>query len=137
MSTTTQTIKQAIIDHLTAKRPSESITVSDAYARDEIEMPCLAVDVTGSEAHSVALQMVNRAEVMVTFRGHAGDEADGDVAAWIGEIELVLYDHAEMVRILNEAGVQFYEWIYGGSTQAWDGATVEVTFSAAIMFARI
>lgn len=135
--TTTQTIKDALISYLTANSPSESITIADANARDEIELPCLAVDVQGSEAHSVALQMVNRAEVMVTLRAHAGDEADASISEWIGAVEILLHDHEEMVRVMNESGVQFYEWVYGGSTQAWDASTVEVNFMASIMFARI
>ena len=135
--TTTQTVKEAMIAYLTANTPSTSITITDANARDEIEMPCLAVDLQGSEAHSVALQMVNRAEVAITLRAHAGDEADAEIDAWIGAIELLLHDHSQMVRVLNESGVQFYEWVYAGSVQTWDAATVEIEFRAQVMFARI
>lgn len=103
--TTTQTIKEALIAYLTANSPSESINIADANAREEIEMPCLAVDIQGSEAHSVALQMVNRAEVAITLRAHAGDEADAEINTWIGAIELLLHDHAEMVREIGRAHV--------------------------------
>lgn len=135
--TTTQTIKAALIAYLTENSPSESIKIADANAREEIEMPCLAVDIQGSEAHSVALQMVNRAEVAITLRAHAGDEADAQINSWIGAIELLLHDHTEMVRVMNESGVQFYEWVYSGSNQTWDAATVEIEFRAQVMFARI
>jgi hypothetical protein len=135
--TTTQRIKEQLISYLTENSPSEALAIADANAREEIEFPCIAVDVQGSEAHSVALPMVNRAEAVITLRAHAGDEADASINDWIGALENLLSNHVEMTRAMNESGVLFYEWIYNGSTQDWDAATVEINFAANIMFARI
>jgi hypothetical protein len=135
--TTTQRIKEQLISYLTENSPSEALAIADANAREEIEFPCIVVDVQGSEAHSVALPMVNRAEAVITLRAHSGDEADASINEWIGSLERLFFDHVEMTRAMNESGVLFYEWVYNGSSQDWDAATVEITFAANIMFARI
>lgn len=134
--TTAQRIKDALIDYLTINVPDESITVTDANARTVIEMPALAVDIQGSQAHSPALSMVNRAEVALVLRAHSGDEPEADIPAWIDQIESLLFDSSVMLDVINGSNVMIYEWIYNGSTQAWDEAVLEVSFSASVLFAR-
>jgi hypothetical protein len=134
--TTTQRIKDALIVLLDDNKPDESISVVDARQRVEIELPVLAVDVTGTAAHSVALSMVTQAEVQITLRHHSGDEAEADIPAWIDCIESLLHDKSRVIGTLNETRVIFYDWNYNGSTQDFDESVLEVSFTASILFAR-
>ena len=135
--TTTQRIKDSLVSYLTENSPSESITVTDATARETFTLPCLVVDIQGSAAHSAALHMVSTAEVMITLRAHTGDEPESNIAAWIDQLESLFFDQSAMVNSLNQDHVIFYDWIYNGSSQNWDESLLEVSFSAACTFGRI
>jgi hypothetical protein len=135
--TATQRIKDALITYLTANPPDESITVSDANARAAIVLPALAVDIQGAAAHSVALDMVTTAEVTITLRAHSGDEDDADIPAWIDQLESLFFDKSGMLDAINKSAVVCYDWNYNGSEQSWDESSLEVGFTAAVMFQRI
>lgn len=135
--TTTQRIKEALIAYLTANNPTSSIQIADAQKLEAIQLPCVAVDIQGPEPHSVALQMVKRGEVIATIRQHSGDASEIDVSPLAQKIDELFSNYEEMVRVLNESGVQFYEWVYSGPPQDWDASTLEISFMANIMFARI
>ena len=135
--TTTQRIKDTLVAYLTDHSPADSILVADANARETFTLPCLVVDIQGSAAHSVALHMVSTAEVTITLRAHTGDEPEADIAAWIDQLESLFFDQSAMVDALNQSQVIFWEWTYNGSSQNWDEALLEVTFTAACTFGRI
>ena len=135
--TTTQRIKDTLVSYLTDNSPDDSILVTDANARSVITLPCLAVDIQGSTAHSAALHMVSTADVSITLRVHTGDEPEADVAAWIDQLESLFFDQSAMVDALNQSHVMFWGWTYNGSVQNWDEALLEVTFTAACTFGRI
>ena len=42
-----------------------------------------------------------------------------------------------MIHALNQSQVIFWDWTYNGSSQNWDEALLEVTFTAACKFGRI
>jgi hypothetical protein len=131
--TTSQRIKIAVIAALNTYRPSDQIAVVDAKQRAEIDIPVLAVDITSAEAHSEALQHVERLGVQVILRCHAGD--DDDIDGWIDQIETLLTD-VSLMKALATDTVKVYSWVYGGSTQDWDESMLEVTFSAECLVAR-
>jgi hypothetical protein len=135
--TTTQRIKDALVSYLTDNSPADSILVTDANARTDLTLPCIAVDIQGSAAHSVALHMVSTADVSITLRAHTGDEPEADIAAWIDQLETLFFDQSAMVDALNQSQVIFWDWTYNGSVQNWDEALLEVTFTAACTFGRI
>ena len=135
--TTTQRIKDTLVAYLTDHSPADAILVADANARTALTLPCLAVDIQGSAAHSVALHMVSTAEVTITLRAHTGDEPEADIAAWIDQLESLFFDQSAMVDALNQSHVIFWDWTYNGSVQNWDEALLEVTFTAACTFGRI
>ena len=135
--TTTQRIKDALVAYLTDHSPADAILVADANAREPFTLPCLVVDIQGSTAHSAALHMVSTAEVTITLRAHTGDEPEADIAAWIDQIESLFFDQSAMLAALNQSQVIFWDWTYNGSSQNWDEALLEVTFTAACTFGRI
>lgn len=135
--TTTQRIKDTLVSYLTDHSPADSILVADATARETFTLPCLVVDIQGSAAHSAALHMVSTAEVTITLRAHTGDESEADIAAWIDQLESLFFDQSAMVDALNQPHVIFWDWTYNGSSQNWDEALLEVTFTAACTFGRI
>jgi hypothetical protein len=134
--TTTQRIKDALIELLSDNKPDESISVVDARQRAEIELPVLAVDVVGAAALSTTLSMVTQAEAQITLRHHSGDEDDADIPTWIDCIESLFHDKTSMINALGGDRVIFYDWNYNGSTQDFDESVLEVSFTASIMFAR-
>ena len=109
--TTTQRIKDTLVSYLTDNSPDDSIMVTDANARTALTLPCLAVDIQGS--------------------------TEADIAAWIDQIESLFFDQSAMIHALNQSQVIFWDWTYNGSSQNWDEALLEVTFTAACTFGRI
>ena len=135
--TSAQTIKDALIAHLSAHTPDEAIAIVDGKQREDLALPTLTVDCTGTEAHSSALSMVHRATVECVLRCHTGDEDDADIPAWIDAIESVLFDVSGCKAAITGDRVLTYDFIYGGSSQDWDEAVLEVSFSAEVLFARL
>jgi hypothetical protein len=133
---TTNRLKKAIIAHLEIVKPSEEITVSDATQRQQIELPCLAVGIAGAERHSVELQGVQKCQVEITLRCHAGDEAEANVDEWVDRIETALNDPSEIKALLDE-GIRMDFWDYHGATTEWDGSVMETTFNAESWVVRV
>jgi len=124
------------MDYLAQCGLDESLTIADADARAEMTLPVLAIDVSGMEAHSQALAMVHRAEVVITLRSHTGDDSEADVLAWSDQIESALHDSSSLAAVFSDAEMTVYEWIYAGSTTEWDESTSEVIFSASVLVQR-
>lgn len=134
--TAARQIKAAVIAYLGECDLDADISIVDADARAEIELPTLAVAVSGMEAHSTALNMVHRAEVSITLRSHAGDETETDIQTWSDQIESALHDSSGLAAVFSNAGLTVYEWTYAGAQTEWDEATSEVTFSASVLVQR-
>ena len=49
----------------------------------------------------------------------------------------MFFDQSSMIHALNQSQVIFWDWTYNGSSQNWDEALLEVTFTAACTFGRI
>lgn len=135
--TSTNQIKQALIAYLETCGLNESISIKDADARAEIQLPTLAVDIPGVEAHSVELPMVQRAQIEIILRSHVGDDTEDDVLEWSDQIETALHDISALRGVFSDASLNVYEWIYDGAKTDWDEATSEVTFSANILVQRL
>ena len=135
--TAAQRIKNALIAYLSDNSPDESIAVVDARQRAEIELPTMTVDVVATAAHSTALANVTQAQAQIILRCHAGDEAESDIPTWIDLMESYFFDKSLMIATCGNAdGLIFYDWNYNGSTQDFDDAILEVTFTADILFMR-
>jgi hypothetical protein len=133
---TTNRLKKAIIAHFEIVKPSDDITVSDATQREQIQLPCLAVGIAGAERHSVELQGVQKCQVEITLRCHAGDEAEANVDEWVDRIETALNDPSEIKALLDE-GIRMDFWDYHGATTEWDGSVMETTFAAESWVVRV
>jgi hypothetical protein len=135
--TTTQRLKESLRTYLATVNPApDDITVVDAKQRAEITLPTLAIDVPSAEPHSVSLAHVQRCDVEIVLRCHAGDESDADIDAWIDQLESALNDPTSIKSILDD-GIRMDHWLYQGSTQEWDESMLEVTFSAQCLVTRI
>ena len=134
--TTTQRLKYSLVSYLDANSPSASITVADSKQREDIDLPTLAVEVSGAESHSVALSHVQNCELTIKLRTHAGDEDDFDVDTWIDTIEVLLCDPTS-VKNAVQSDVQMDHWVYNGSDQEWDESVLEVNFEANCLVSRI
>lgn len=134
--TANRQIKNALIDYLTECNLDEYLTIYDAEQRAQIELPTLAVGVSGMEAHSQALSMVHRADVVITLRSHAGDDTETDVDTWSDLIESALHDSSKLAAVFSNAGLTVYEWTYAGSETTWDESTSEVAFTASVLIQR-
>ena len=135
--TATQQIKDQLIFYLGVNTPDDSISIVDARQRAEIELPTLTVDVVGTAAHSTTLSNVTTGQAQIVLRHHAGDESEADIPTWIDCLESLFFDKSAMVEILNTDGVLFFDWNYNGSTQDFDDAILEVTFTVDILFGRL
>jgi hypothetical protein len=134
--TAARLIKAAVIFYLGECELDEDISIVDADARAEIELPTLTVAVESMEPHSIALNMVHRAEVSITLRSHPGDDTETEIQTWSDQIESALHDSSGLAAVFSNAGITVYEWTYAGAETEWDEATSEVTFSASILVQR-
>jgi hypothetical protein len=115
---------------------SQGISIVDARQRADIDLPCLAIVVTGSEPHSVAFPQVQRCTIEMTIRCHAGD-ADTDIPnTWGGQIEEVI-QNPETMKAISNAEISIIHWAYNGSTDNWDESAYEVTFEASCLIQAI
>lgn len=133
--TTSQRLKLSLIAALSEVKPDESILVIDGKSRDALSLPCIAVDIASTDAHSEALQHVERVTLAITLRVHAGDESEGAIDSWIDQIETTLTDVSFMKAATSES-VNVYSWTYGGSIQEWDESILEVAFSVEALCSR-
>lgn len=133
--TTSQRIKLSLIAAISETKPDESISVVDAKSREVFILPCLAVDITSTEAHSEALQHVERVMLAATLRIHAGDAEDTPLDSWIDQIETTLMDVSLMKSVTSDM-LRVYSWTYGGSVQEWDENVIEISFSVEALCSR-
>ena len=134
--TTTQRLKDELNEYLLEMRPSASLSVVDSKQRAEVNLPTLAVEVSGVEPHSSVLPHVQRCQLTFKLRTHAGDESDYDIDSWIDQIESLLNDPSSIKQVVDET-VQIDYWIYNGSSQEWDESILEVNFEAECLCCRI
>ena len=134
--TTSQRLKSAIILALESNNPDPSINIVDAQIRSQIELPLIAVSVDSVEAHSEALQEVERVGITATFRIHVGDEEAGTIDEWIDSIEAILADE-EQIKTTGSGLLLIFSFVYQGSTQNWDESILEVNFTAESLCTRL
>lgn len=135
MNATAQKVKGLIIEHLREYFEGEELSVVDAKAITQIELPLIAVDIVSSEAHSPALPQVYNLAVDITLRDHAGDQsasADG----WKDSIESLTNDASGMMAIIQDQGVIPFQWLYAGSVEEWNENIVETRFSSSLICGR-
>lgn len=107
---------------------TQGITIVDGRQRDDVDLPCVAVVVTDSESHSVALPSYQRCSVEVTMRSHAGDSSTDTPDAWGAIIEESL-QNPQTMKSINNPEIQITHWAYNGTTEDWDESVHEVIFS--------
>ena len=134
--TTAQRLKGILIAYLTEQRPDADISVIDAKQRETPTVPALAVSVPGVTPHSEALYNVERCDVEMVLRVHAGDEDDIDIDAWIDDLESALNDPSAITSLGDETTLHIYHWVYNGSTQDFSDAYIDTTFSAECLVTR-
>lgn len=130
---TTDKLSNALVGIIEAVKPDASITVVDARAVDEIDLPTIAVDVAEPERHSLAIPGVMKCPVNVVLRAHSGDGKTRDeLKDWADAIEKVLNGPETVRDAITNSGeglLCHYFQIDGGSTR-WEETTFEASFSA-------
>jgi len=85
---TTDKLANALIALLEPVKPDASITVVDARAQADIDLPTIAIDVGEPERHSLAIPGVMKCPVEITLRAHSGDGVTRDtLKTWADTIE--------------------------------------------------
>ena len=130
---TTDKLTNALIAILEPVKPDASITVVDARAMDDIDLPTIAVDVGDPERHSLALPGVMKCPVEITLRCHSGDgETRATLKTWADTIERNINGTANVASLISGTGLgvqcDFFQ-MDGGSTR-WEDATFEAVFTA-------
>lgn len=130
---TTDKLSNALVGIIEAVKPDASITVVDARAVDEIDLPTIAVDIQEPERHSLALPGVMKCPVNVVLRAHSGDGKTRDeLKEWADAIEKVLNGPATIRDEISNSGeglLCHYFQMDGGSTR-WEETTFEASFTA-------
>ena len=130
---TTDKLTNALIAILEPVKPDASITVVDARAIAEIDMPTIAVDVGDPERHSMAMPGVMKCPVEITLRAHSGDgETRATLKTWADAIEKAINGTTAVSSAITNAGLGVqcdYFQMDGGSTR-WEDTTFEATFTA-------
>jgi hypothetical protein len=131
MSTITRETKKNLIDWLADELDgiAPSVSVVDAKQLANVELPTLAVDITSSAAHSIAIPGTMRLGVEIVLRAHSGDHNDDEIENLIDDIESLLFDPSAIKYHLHD-GIQIDHWFYNGSEEDWDESIIEVTFDA-------
>ena len=129
---TTDKLANALIALMTAVKPHADITVADARAFDELDIPAIVVDVREPEKHSLALPGVMKCPVEITLRVHPGDDTNRSTAqSWADTIERNLNGIGAVRDYITTAGLGIqcdYFQMDGGSTR-WEETTFEATFT--------
>jgi len=127
---TTQRIITSLVDYLAAMLPDVTVTAATNY--DKIDLPLIAVRVTSAEPHSIAVRGVLIVQMEVVLREHVGDDETG----LQDQIEQLMNDPDLMIYILNK-GVRVDHYQYGGSSEDWDEAARETTYSCDLLAVRV
>jgi len=130
---TTDKLTNALIALLEPVKPDASITVVDARAISDIDMPTIAVDVGEPERHSLALPGVMKCPVEITLRAHSGDgETRATLKTWADTIERNINGTTNVASLISGTGLgvqcDFFQ-MDGGSTR-WEETTFEAVFTA-------
>ncbi len=134
--TTTQRLKDSLVSYLDANKPDASLSVVDSKQREDVDLPTLAVEVSGAEAHSITLSHVQNCELTIKLRTHEGDEDEFDINTWIDQVESLLCDPSA-VKAAVATDVQMDHWVYTGSDQEWDESVLEINFTANCLVSRV
>jgi hypothetical protein len=130
---TTDKLTNALIALLEPIKPDASITVVDARAIADIDLPTIAVDVGDPERHSLALPGVMKCPVAITLRAHSGDGvARETLKAWADAIERNINGTINVASFISGSGLGVqcdYFQMDGGSTR-WEETTFEASFTA-------
>jgi hypothetical protein len=130
---TTDKLTNALIALLEPIKPDASITVVDARAISDIDLPTIAVDVGEPERHSLALPGVMKCPVEITLRAHSGDGVTRDtLKAWADAIERNINGTINVASFISGSGLGVqcdYFQMDGGSTR-WEETTFEASFTA-------
>lgn len=130
---TTDKLTNALVALMEAVKPDESLTVADARAIAEIDLPTIAVDVQEPERHSAALPGVMKCPVQIAMRCHSGDDVDrATLKTWADTIERHLNGVNYVRDYITGSGLgiqcDFFQ-MDGGSTK-WEDNVFEATFTA-------
>jgi hypothetical protein len=131
---TTDRLKKAIVEYLRENKPSDDFLVYDAQGRETFSLPSLAVNIPSVERYSLALPGVQRAQVEVVLRCHAGDGDEMDL--WQDQIESLLNDPSA-IRMLLDEGIRLDLWDYAGGSVSWEESVVETRFTAEAIVSRV
>jgi hypothetical protein len=136
---TTDKLTSALIAILEPVKPDSSITVVDARAQADIDLPTIAVDVGEPERHSLAIPGVMKCPVEITMRCHSGDgETHTTLKTWADTIERNLNGQTSVRDAINGTGLGLqcdYFQLDGGSTR-WEDTTFEASFTAEAWIVR-
>ena len=136
---TTDKLTNALIAILEVAKPDASITVADARALAEIDLPTIAVDVADVERHSLALPGVMRCQIEITLRVHSGDgDSRATLKTWADAIEQTLNGTA-IVRdaiTLSGLGIRCDYFQMDGGTTRWEETTFEAAFTCEALVTR-
>ena len=123
--TTQELLKDRIKARITTVLTGESVTIVDGTQTAEISLPTIAVEVSSSEAHSVAMAKVQRVGMEITLRRHTGDTSS---ATWTDKLETAL-NNPSNIKALSTSSIQIDHWLYGGNEQTFDESTVETKYT--------
>jgi hypothetical protein len=130
---TTDKLTNALIAILEPIKPDASITVVDACAQADIDLPTIAVDVGEPERHSLAIPGVMKCPVEITLRCHSGDGVTrANLKTWADTIEKSI-NGPDVVKsaITNSGlGIQCDHFQMNGGATRWEETTFEAAFTA-------
>jgi len=130
---TTDKLTNALIALLEPVKPDASITVVDARAIADIDLPTIAVDVADPERHSLAIPGVMKCPVEITLRAHSGDDVSrATLKTWADTIEKAINGTSVVRDAISNSGLGIqcdYFQMDGGSTR-WEETTFEAVFTA-------
>ena len=136
---TTDKLTNALIAILDPIKPDASITVVDARAIADIDLPTIAVDVGDPERHSLAIPGVMKCQVEIALRAHPGDgETRATLKAWADAIERNINGALNVASAISSSGLGLqcdYFQMDGGSTR-WEETTFEAVFTAEAWIVR-
>jgi hypothetical protein len=127
---TTQRIITSLVDYLAAMLPDVTVTAATNY--EKIDLPLIAVRITSAEPHSIAVRGVLIVQLEAVLREHVGDDETG----MQDQIEQLMNDPDLMAHILNK-GVRVDHYQYSGSSEDWDEAARETTYSCDLLAVRV
>ena len=130
---TTDKLTNALIAILEPIKPDASITVVDARAQADIDLPTIAVDVGEPERHSLAIPGVMKCPVEITLRCHSGDGVTrATLKTWADTIEKAINGPDVVKAAISNSGLGIQcDYFHGGpGSTRWEETTFEAVFTA-------